>query len=44
MNRWFPFDDNAGDLRRAIEDLEKRMDALEHRPGKPAIPGATERI
>ncbi len=44
MNRWFPFDDSAGDLRRAIDALEQRMDALERRAGKSAIPGATERL
>lgn len=44
MNRWFPFDDSSGDLRSAIESLERRMDELERRAGKPSLPGKTDRI
>ncbi len=47
MNGWFRFDGTPDDMHGAIEELRKRMEALEHRLGQqqqPKVPGGTEKI
>lgn len=42
LNGWFRFDGAPDDMRRAIEELRRRMDQLEHRQPSSKLPDGTE--